>query len=189
MTIAILAMQGAFLEHGQMLDRLGVEHFEIRKKEDLNRPFDGLILPGGESTVMRKLLIELDIFDTLKKKIEDGLPVFGTCAGLILLAGQVEDGVPCFGTMDILAKRNAYGRQLGSFHTTEEFEGIGKVPMTFIRAPFVEKAEEGVKVLAKADGNIVAVQYKNQIGMSFHPELDEDDRIHQLFLDTVKKNK
>lgn len=78
---------------------------------------------------------------------------------------------------------------IGSFHTTEEFEGIGKVPMTFIRAPFVEKAEEGVKVLAKADGNIVAVQYKNQIGMSFHPELDEDDRIHQLFLDTVKKNK
>ena len=113
MTIAILAMQGAFLEHGQMLDRLGVEHFEIRKKEDLDRSFDGLILPGGESTVMRKLLIELDIYDILKEKIEDGLPVFGTCAGLILLAEQVEDGVPCFGTMNILAKRNAYGRQLG----------------------------------------------------------------------------
>ena len=93
MTIAILAMQGAFLEHGQMLDRLGVEHFEIRKKEDLDRSFDGLILPGGESTVMRKLLIELNIYDILKKKIEDGLPVFGTCAGLILLAEQVEDGV------------------------------------------------------------------------------------------------
>lgn len=89
MTIAILAMQGAFLEHGQMLDRLGVEHFEIRKKEDLDRSFDGLILPGGESTVMRKLLIELNIYDILKKKIEDGLPVFGTCAGLILLAEQV----------------------------------------------------------------------------------------------------
>ena len=116
MTIAILAMQGAFLEHGQMLDRLGVEHFEIRKKEDLDRSFDGLILPGGESTVMRKLLIELNIYDILKKKIEDGLPVFGTCAGLILLAEQVEDGVPCFGTMNILAKRNAYGRQLGSFY-------------------------------------------------------------------------
>lgn len=95
MTIAILAMQGAFLEHGQMLDRLGVEHFEIRKKEDLDRSFDGLILPGGESTVMRKLLIELDIYDILKEKIEDGLPVFGTCAGLILLAEQVEGGVPC----------------------------------------------------------------------------------------------
>lgn len=93
MTIAILAMQGAFLEHGQMLDRLGVDHFEIRKKEDLDRSFDGLILPGGESTVMRKLLIELNIYDILKKKIEDGLPVFGTCAGLILLAEQVEDGV------------------------------------------------------------------------------------------------
>lgn len=96
MTIAILAMQGAFLEHGQMLDRLGVDHFEIRKKEDLNRHFDGLILPGGESTVMRKLLIELDIYDTLKQKIEDGLPVFGTCAGLILLAERVEDSLEAF---------------------------------------------------------------------------------------------
>ena len=131
MTIAILAMQGAFLEHGQMLDRLGVEHFEIRKKEDLDRSFDGLILPGGESTVMRKLLIELDIYDILKEKIEDGLPVFGTCAGLILLAEQVEDGVPCFGTMNILAKRNAYGRQLGSFYTEDEMKEIGKIPMTF----------------------------------------------------------
>ena len=138
MTIAILAMQGAFLEHGQMLDRLGVEHFEIRKKEDLNRHFDGLILPGGESTVMRKLLIELDIYDTLKQKIEDGLPVFGTCAGLILLAERVEDGVPCFGTMNILAKRNAYGRQLGSFYTEDEMKEIGKIPMTFIRAPYID---------------------------------------------------
>ena len=127
MTIAILAMQGAFLEHGQMLDRLGVEHFEIRKKEDLDRSFDGLILPGGESTVMRKLLIELDIYDILKEKIEDGLPVFGTCAGLILLAEQVEVGVPCFGTMNILAKRNAYGRQLGSFYTEDEMKISGQI--------------------------------------------------------------
>ena len=182
MTIAILAMQGAFLEHGQMLDRLGVEHFEIRKKEDLDRSFDGLILPGGESTVMRKLLIELDIYDILKEKIEDGLPVFGTCAGLILLAEQVEDGVPCFGTMNILAKRNAYGRQLGSFHTDAEFDGLGQVPMTFIRAPYIAQAGEGVEILAEVDGKIVAARQGRQLVTAFHPELDGDTRIHEYFL-------
>ena len=182
MTIAILAMQGAFLEHGQMLDRLGVEHFEIRKKEDLDRSFDGLILPGGESTVMRKLLIELDIYDILKEKIEDGLPVFGTCAGLILLAEQVEDGLPCFGTMNILAKRNAYGRQLGSFHTDAEFDGLGQVPMTFIRAPYIAQVGEGVEILAEVDGKIVAVRQGRQLVTAFHPELDGDTRIHEYFL-------
>ena len=182
MTIAILAMQGAFLEHGQMLDRLGVEHFEIRKKEDLDRSFDGLILPGGESTVMRKLLIELDIYDILKEKIEDGLPVFGTCAGLILLAERVEDGVPCFGTMNILAKRNAYGRQLGSFHTDAEFGGLGQVPMTFIRAPYIAQAGEGVEILAEVDGKIVAARQGRQLVTAFHPELDGDTRIHEYFL-------
>ena len=188
MTIAILAMQGAFLEHGQMLDRLGVEHFEIRKKEDLNRHFDGLILPGGESTVMRKLLIELDIYDILKEKIEDGLPVFGTCAGLILLAEQVEDGVPCFGTMNILAKRNAYGRQLGSFHTEETVKSVGKVPMTFIRAPYVSDVHGDTRVLASVEDRIVGVQYKNQLAFAFHPELDEDTRIHKKFLEIVRNS-
>ena len=186
MTIAILAMQGAFLEHGQMLDRLGVEHFEIRKKEDMDRSFDGLILPGGESTVMRKLLIELNIYDILKKKIEDGLPVFGTCAGLILLAEQVEDGVPCFGTMNILAKRNAYGRQLGSFHTDAEFDGLGQVPMIFIRAPYIDEIlNPQVETLAIVDGNTVAVRYKNQLALSFHPEVSEDARVHAYFLNEI----
>lgn len=163
MTIAILAMQGAFLEHGQMLDRLGVDHFEIRKKEDLDRSFDGLILPGGESTVMRKLLIELNIYDILKKKIEDGLPVFGTCAGLILLAEQVEDGVPCFGTMNILAKRNAYGRQLGSFYTEDEMKEIGKIPMTFIRAPYIDDVYGEAEILAVVDGKVVAARQGSQL--------------------------
>ena len=184
MTIAILAMQGAFLEHGQMLDRLGVEHFEIRKKEDLNRHFDGLILPGGESTVMRKLLIELDIYDTLKQKIEDGLPVFGTCAGLILLAEHIaDDPTVHFGTLPVTVKRNAYGRQLGSFQCTADVEEIGKqLPFTFIRAPYIEKAEDTVKVLSSVDGNIVAVRYENQLGLSFHPEVTEDNRVHAYFL-------
>lgn len=188
MTIAILAMQGAFLEHGQMLDRLGVEHFEIRKKEDLNRPFDGLILPGGESTVMRKLLIELDIFDTLKEKIEKGLPVFGTCAGLILLAGQVEDGVPCFGTMDIRAKRNAYGRQLGSFYTEEEMKDLGQIPMTFIRAPYIAEVYGDAETLALADGKVVAARQKNQLATAFHPELNEDTGVHEYFIRMIREN-
>ena len=192
MTVAVLALQGAFLEHEQMLKKLGADYFEIRQKKDLNRSFDALILPGGESTVMRKLLLELDIYDALKEKILSGLPVFGTCAGLILLADEVEAGVPCFGTMNITAKRNAYGRQLGSFHTDAEVKGIGEVPMTFIRAPYIETADEQVQVLAHVDDRIVAVQYGAQIGLSFHPELDADSRIHEKFLgliaDCIKNN-
>ena len=185
MTVAVLALQGAFLEHEQMLKKLGANYFEIRQKKDLDRPFDALILPGGESTVMRKLLLELDIYDALKEKIMSGLPVFGTCAGLILLADEVEAGVPCFGTMNITAKRNAYGRQLGSFHTDAEVKGIGEVPMTFIRAPYIETADEQVQVLAHVDDRIVAVQYGAQIGLSFHPELDADNRIHKKFLELI----
>ena len=182
MTVAVLALQGAFLEHEQMLKKLGADYFEIRQKKDLDRPFDALILPGGESTVMRKLLLELDIYDALKEKILSGLPVFGTCAGLILLANEVEARVPCFGTMNITAKRNAYGRQLGSFHTDAEFDGLGQVPMTFIRAPYIAQAGEGVEILAEVDGKIVAARQGRQLVTAFHPELDGDTRIHEYFL-------
>lgn len=120
-----------------VLDRLGVPHFEIRQKRDLEQPMDRLILPGGESTVMRKLLGELDLFEPLRQRIADGMPVFGTCAGLILLAKQVDGGTPCFATMDIAVKRNAYGRQLGSFRTAQTFGKLGTLPMTFIRAPYI----------------------------------------------------
>ena len=188
MTVAVLALQGAFLEHEQMLKKLGANYFEIRQKKDLDRSFDALILPGGESTVMRKLLLELDIYDTLKEKILSGLPVFGTCAGLILLANEVEAGVPCFGTMNITAKRNAYGRQLGSFHYAEgEFVGIGTFPMEFIRAPYVESVSDGVEVLAEVDGRIVGVRYGKQLAVAFHPELGGDHRIHQWFLEEFIK--
>lgn len=182
MTVAVLALQGAFLEHEQMLKKLGADYFEIRQKKDLNRSFDALILPGGESTVMRKLLLELDIYDALKEKILSGLPVFGTCAGLILLADEVEAGVPCFSTMNITAKRNAYGRQLGSFHTDAEFDGPGQVPMTFIRAPYIAQAREGVEILAEVDGKIAAARQGRQLVTAFHPELDGDTRIHEYFL-------
>lgn len=187
MKIAVLAVQGAFIEHEKKLEALGAECIELRQKKDLDTEFDGLVLPGGESTVQGKLLRELNMFDALKEKIESGMPVLGTCAGLILLAEHLtNDAHVYFGTLPVSVRRNAYGRQLGSFHTVQEFAGIGEVPMTFIRAPYMEKAGEGVQVLAEVDGHLVAVRYQNQFGMSFHPELDADDRIHALFLKTVE---
>lgn len=188
MTIAILALQGAFAEHAATLDRLGVDHFEIRQPRDLERPFDGLILPGGESTVMGKLLRDLELFEPLRERIAAGLPVFGTCAGLILLAKEVEGGVPCFGTMDIAVKRNAYGRQLGSFYTEAKCKGVGTVPMTFIRAPYIESVWGGAEVLATVDGNIVAARQGNQLVTAFHPELSSDLSVHRYFLHTVAQN-
>lgn len=187
MTVGILALQGAFAEHGQMLDKLNTAHFEIRQKKDLTRKFDALILPGGESTVMGKLLRELDLYEILREKICGGLPVFGTCAGLILLAREVEENQPCFGTMDIQVKRNAYGRQLGSFLAEEEFAGLGKIPMTFIRAPYIVSASPEAEVLAKVDGKIVAARQENQLVTAFHPELNTDTSVHRFFLDMVKK--
>ena len=189
MNIAVLAVQGAFAEHISKVQKLGAHCIELRQASDLEQDFDGLILPGGESTVQRKLLRELHMFDPLREKIGQGLPVLGTCAGLILLAQEISnDGDVCFGTLPVCVQRNAYGRQLGSFHAEEEFAGIGRVPMTFIRAPYIESVlpdENGhsdAEVLAKADGRIVAVRWRNQIGIAFHPELDEDDRIHEMFL-------
>lgn len=187
MSIAILALQGAFAEHAAMLDRLDAEHFEIRQARDLEQPFDGLILPGGESTAMRKLLRDLGLFQPLRELIQGGLPVLGTCAGLILLAKEVEGGKPCFGTMDITAKRNAYGRQLGSFYTEAPFGNLGTVPMTFIRAPYIVSAREGVETLAAVDGNIVAARQGSQLVTAFHPELGDDLRIHRWFLNFAGK--
>lgn len=189
MTIGILALQGAFIEHAQMLDTLGVDHFEIRQLKDLERPFDGLILPGGESTVMGKLLWESGMYDTIKGQIQEGLPVFGTCAGLILLAEHIDRENPHLGTMNILAKRNAYGRQLGSFYTEDEFKGIGKVPMTFIRAPYIAKVSENVNILSIVNDRIVAARQGNQLATAFHPELSKDTRIHEYFLEIVRLQK
>ena len=185
MTVAVLALQGAFAEHEAMLEKLGAEWFEIRQAKDLDHPFDGLILPGGESTTMGKLLRDLELYEPLKAKIQAGLPVYGTCAGLILLAQEVEGGVPCFGTMDISVKRNAYGRQLGSFYTEAEMTGVGTVPMTFIRAPYIAAAGPKAQVLAEVDGHIVAARQGNQLVTAFHPELSEDLSVHQYFLDML----
>ena len=188
MAIAILALQGAFAEHAKMLDQLETDHFEIRQPRDLGRPFDGLILPGGESTVMRKLLHELRLYEPIRARICDGMPVFGTCAGLILLAKNVEGGLPCFATMDIAARRNAYGRQLGSFYTEAVCKGVGTVPMTFIRAPYIASVSDGVEVLATVGERIVAARQSSQLVTAFHPELNGDLSLHRYFLEMVSQN-
>ena len=187
MQIGILALQGAFAEHEAMLRQLGASCFEIRQKRDLDQPMDGLIVPGGESTVIGKLLKELDCFDLVHERIQNGLPVFGTCAGLILLAKEAEGGHVQLGTMDISARRNAYGRQLGSFATTAEMKGVGEIPMVFIRAPYITAVSGTAEVLAEVDGKIVAAKQGNQLVTAFHPELTQDTRVHAYFLHMVEE--
>ena len=184
MTVAIMALQGAFAEHEQMLQRLGVDTFLIRKPEDWLRHKDGLIIPGGESTAMLRIMKDEQLFEPVRSAIEGGLPVFGTCAGMILLARGVEgEERERIATMDIVVKRNAYGRQLGSFYTEAPFTGIEQpVPMTFIRAPYIVSVGDSVDVLARVDGNIVAARQGRQLVTSFHPELNESEAIHRLFL-------
>ena len=182
MKIAVLALQGAFIEHEHVLQRLGIETVEIRQLSDWQQGrWDALILPGGESTVQMRLLHELGLFEPIRKAISDGLPVLGTCAGMILLS----DGY--LGSMHIRVRRNAYGRQLGSFHTTGAVDGIGAdVPMTFIRAPYIEEIlSDDCKAIATVDGHIVAARQGNQIATAFHPELDEDLRLHQFLIDMI----
>jgi 5'-phosphate synthase pdxT subunit len=186
MRVGVLALQGAFVEHEKILSQLKVDSVELRQAADLHSHYDALILPGGESTVQGKLLVNSGMIDTIKAQINEGMPVLGTCAGLILLAEKIEGGeAPHLCTLPVTVKRNAYGRQLGSFHTTSNFKGIGDVPMTFIRAPYVSDFSDDVDVLSQVQDKIVAVRYKNQFGLSFHPELDEDYRIHQEFIKCI----
>lgn len=186
MKIGVLALQGAFAEHRQMLAGLGVSTFEIRKKGDLLKSLDGIIIPGGESTTQGKLLKELDMLDGIRNMIKNNMPVFGTCAGLILLAKNIENDSRRFlSTMDITAVRNAYGRQLGSFFVNGEFKGVGKVPMTFIRAPYIKELSDGVEVLSVVEKRIAAARQQNQLVTAFHPELNKDLSIHQYFIDMI----
>ena len=182
MKIAVLALQGAFIEHEQVLQKLGVDTVEIRQLSDWQQGrWDALILPGGESTVQMRLLHELGLFEPIRQAIADGLPVLGTCAGMILLS----DGY--LGTMHIRVRRNAYGRQLGSFHTTGTVDGIGTdVPMTFIRAPYIEEVlADDCTPIATVDGHIVAARQGHQLATAFHPELDDDLRLHQMLIDMI----
>lgn len=191
MKIGILALQGAFEEHAKVLEKLGVVSVEIRNLDDFQQhqsDLVGLILPGGESTTMGKLLRDQQMLLPIREAILSGLPVFGTCAGLILLAKEITSQEEShLATMDIVAERNAYGRQLGSFYTEAECKGVGQIFMTFIRGPIISSLGEGVEVLATVDDQIVAAQEKNMLVTSFHPELTDDARLHQYFINMCKE--
>ena len=191
MKIGILALQGAFAEHAKVLEKLGVVSVEIRNLDDFQKhqsDLSGLILPGGESTTMGKLLRDQNMLIPLRGAILNDLPVFGTCAGLILLAKKITSQEEShLATMDIVVERNAYGRQLGSFYTEAECKGVGQIPMTFIRGPIISSVGEGVEILATVDDQIVAAKEKNMLVTSFHPELTDDARLHQYFINMCKE--
>ena len=193
MKIGILALQGAFAEHERVLERLGVKNVELRNLEDFQKyqkELSGLILPGGESTTMGKLLRDQDMLIPIREAILSGLPVFGTCAGLILLAKEIASQEEShLGTMDMVVERNAYGRQLGSFYTEAECKGVGQIPMTFIRGPIISSVGEGVEILATVEDQIVAAQEKNMLVTSFHPELNDDIRLHQYFIEMCEEKR
>jgi pyridoxal 5'-phosphate synthase pdxT subunit len=190
-TIGVLALQGDFREHRQTLAAIGVDSVEVRTLADLSKS-DGLIIPGGESTVMQKLAVAYDLFEPIKDALKAGLPAFGTCAGLIMLADEIIDGIPGqsgFGGLDVSVRRNAFGNQLDSFEVDLAFGGVTgpAVHAAFIRAPIVERVGENVEVLSKlADGRVVGVRQGNLMGISFHPEVTGETRIHELFVSMVQ---
>ena len=189
--IGVLALQGDFREHGAALDQIGVPHLKVRTVKELES-VSGLIIPGGESTVMHKLSVAYGLFEPIRAKIKAGLPVFGTCAGLIMLADHIEDGIvgqETFGGLDVTVQRNAFGHQVDSFEVDLDFAGIndGPVHAVFIRAPLITKVSGKARVVAQLPaGGIVGVQQDNLLGISFHPEVTGEYRIHRLFAELAK---
>jgi len=188
MKIGVLASQGAFIEHIAKLRELGVEAVPVRLPEELEG-LDGLIIPGGESTSIGRLMRDYRLTQAIRDKVKDGMPVFGTCAGMILMARKSSDAnFESLGLMDITVRRNAFGRQRESFETELDVSVLGEKPFpgVFIRAPLIEKVNGTVEVLARlADGTIVAVRDGKMLALAFHPELTDDPRFHQYFLDMV----
>lgn len=191
MPIGVLALQGDFREHIATLEGCGADAIAVRTIQELER-CNALIIPGGESTVMQKLSLTYGLFEPIKKKIQQGFPVFGTCAGLIMLADEIIDGIAGqsgFGGLSVSVRRNAFGNQLDSFETDLDFVGIDGAPIhaAFIRAPIVERVGDGVEVLSElTDGRIVAVRSGNLLGISFHPEVTGEKRVHEYFLQMVQ---
>lgn len=181
--VGILALQGAFIEHEQAFNRCGVESMEVRTPAQLAQ-VDGLVIPGGESTTISKLMQQYGLDEAIQDRFAEGMPIWGTCAGMILLAREVADSDQfSLGLMDIRVKRNAFGRQIDSFEADLEIAGIGKTRGVFIRAPYVEKTWGEAQVLAKYQDKIVAVQQGNKLlSTAFHPELTEGGEIHHHFL-------
>ncbi len=196
MKIGVLALQGDFREHINSLSDCGVNAVPVKTKEEILE-VDGLVIPGGESTTIAKLARSFNLFDLIKKRIADGMPTYGSCAGMILLADRVEDaivGQESFGGIDMTVRRNAFGRQVDSFETDLKFEGITQpsIRAVFIRAPWVESVGAGVQILAEVsiDGSKhpVAVRQGNLLATSFHPELTGDNRIHKFFVEQICTN-
>ncbi len=193
-TIGVLAVQGDVREHVHTLERLGVRAITVRRTAELEA-CDGLVIPGGESTTMAKLARTFDLFDPIRQRIKDGLPAFGTCAGMIMLADRIVDGTrdqETLGGLDVTVRRNAFGRQVDSFEGDVVLAGLETpVHAIFIRAPWVEAVGEGVEVLARVEhgaaaGRIVAVRQGSLMATSFHPEVGGDSRVHRLFVDLVR---
>jgi 5'-phosphate synthase pdxT subunit len=189
--IGVLALQGDFREHAAALDRIGVSSLKVRTLQELES-ISALIIPGGESTVMHKLSVAYGLFEPIKAKIASGLPVFGTCAGLIMLSNEIIDGIAgqeTFGGLDVTVQRNAFGHQLDSFEVDLAFKGIddGPVHAAFIRAPLITRVGPNATVVAQLEnGGVVGVQQENLLGISFHPEVTGEDRIHALFAKLAK---
>lgn len=181
-TVGILALQGSVIEHERALENIGVRTVRVLKPEHLEG-INGIILPGGESTTLGKLLKLFGIFEPLREKIRNGLAVFGTCAGLILLAKEIEGEQPHLGVMDIRVRRNAYGRQLDSFECESVITEFSADPLelVFIRAPWIEKTFGNARVVAELDGHVIAARQNNMLVTSFHPELTEQSAVHEYF--------
>ncbi len=186
--VGVLAVQGAFVEHEQALRHVGADTVQVRTPEQL-ADLDGLVIPGGESTTFGLVAERSGLLPALRAAVSDGLPVFGTCAGLIMLAEATTAGPqPLIGGMDIVVRRNAFGRQVASFEAELRVTGLGEpaVPAVFIRAPWIERAGDGVEVLATCRGRAVAARQGQLLVTAFHPELTEDRRLHALFVDMVR---
>ncbi len=181
MKVGVLALQGAFREHINHLNALGYDTVELKRREDISS-LDALVLPGGESTAQKILLERRGMTTPLKEIIESGIPVLGTCAGLILLSQWIEgEGEGVLGTLPVVTKRNAYGRQSSSFSTIGSFSNLQRVPMTFIRAPLIVSAKEGVECLSSFHGEITGVRFLNQYGLTFHPELGKIEDAEHIY--------
>ncbi|MDT8903488.1 pyridoxal 5'-phosphate synthase glutaminase subunit PdxT [Anaeroselena agilis] len=188
MKIGVLALQGAFREHRWMLERCGAEAVEVRKPEDLD-DLAGLVIPGGESTTIGKLLVEWGLMDKIRTRAAAGMAIYGTCAGMILLAREiVGSDQPRLGLMDVAVRRNAFGRQRESFEADLKVPEFGAEPVraVFIRAPYIESAGPGVKIMAAVGDHIVIARQGNLLATAFHPELTNDDRIHKYFIEMIQ---
>jgi 5'-phosphate synthase pdxT subunit len=183
--VGLLALQGDFEAHSRAVRSAGGDPFEVRTPSELASA-DALIIPGGESTTIRKLATDYGLLEPLRERAHDGLPIFGTCAGMIACARTITDGdVPILGIVDIDVRRNAYGRQAQSFEADIDVEGIGEMRAVFIRAPRVERVGSGVEILADHDGSPVVLRHARVLLAAFHPELTDDDRLHRLFLESA----